>query len=101
MRTIRVPDDGRTYPLPPGLGPFPVAEVAGARHPHAWQVPMLQSEAMWIDSAAPTRYPFRIRIVAGSIDAASGAAVEIPAEGPPGSGFVDDPQGFVVIPRQR
>jgi hypothetical protein len=23
-RTLRVPDDGRTYPLPPGLGRFPV-----------------------------------------------------------------------------
>lgn len=23
-RTLRIPDDGRTYPLPPGLGMFPL-----------------------------------------------------------------------------
>src|SRR5919106_3331058 len=24
LRTLRVPEDGRTYPLPPGLGEFPI-----------------------------------------------------------------------------
>ena len=28
QRKLRIPDDGRTYPLPPGLGSFPVKEVA-------------------------------------------------------------------------
>ena len=28
MRTLRVPDDGKTYPLPAGLGRFPVHRVA-------------------------------------------------------------------------
>jgi len=27
MRTLRIPDDGRSYPLPPGLGAFPVRRV--------------------------------------------------------------------------
>jgi hypothetical protein len=27
LRTLRIPDDGKTYPLPPGLGRFPVRRV--------------------------------------------------------------------------
>jgi hypothetical protein len=27
QRTLRIPDDGHTYPLPPGLGQFPVRKV--------------------------------------------------------------------------
>ena len=27
QRTLRIPDDGGTYPLPPGLGDFPVFRV--------------------------------------------------------------------------
>lgn len=26
-RTLRIPDDGRTHPLPPGLGHFPIKHV--------------------------------------------------------------------------
>jgi hypothetical protein len=26
-RTLRIPDDGNTYPLPPGLGAFPIRKV--------------------------------------------------------------------------
>ncbi|HEU4477645.1 MAG TPA: hypothetical protein VFR80_03945, partial [Pyrinomonadaceae bacterium] len=28
QRTLRLPDDGKTYPLPPGLGAFPVLRVS-------------------------------------------------------------------------
>ena len=28
QRTLRIPDDGKTYPLPPGLGAFPVRRLA-------------------------------------------------------------------------
>ena len=27
QRTLRIPDDGNTYPLPPGLGSFPIYRV--------------------------------------------------------------------------
>ncbi len=27
QRTLRIPDDGKTYPLPPGLGEFPICKV--------------------------------------------------------------------------
>jgi hypothetical protein len=44
QRTLRIPDDGRAYPLPPGLGRFPILKVedylGAARHPsgaNAWR----------------------------------------------------------------
>jgi hypothetical protein len=39
QRTLRIPDDGREYPLPPGLGEFPVCRVAdyAGRVPEAWR----------------------------------------------------------------
>jgi hypothetical protein len=27
QRTLRIPDDGRDYPLPPGLGSFPLRHI--------------------------------------------------------------------------
>jgi hypothetical protein len=35
QRTLRIPDDDKTYPLPPGLGFFPLLHVDD----HAEQVP--------------------------------------------------------------
>ena len=39
QRTLRIPDDNRSYPLPPGLGSFPMKHVDdyadGA--PEAWR----------------------------------------------------------------
>ena len=41
QRTLRIPDDGNDYPLPPGLGPFPVRRVAdhAAKVPDSWREP--------------------------------------------------------------
>ena len=38
QRTLRIPDDGRDYPLPPGLGSFPVEHVDdhAAKVPPVW-----------------------------------------------------------------
>ena len=85
QRTLRIPDDGDEYPLPPGLGRFPVCHVDdfGDSVPKPWiehggvMLPMYQSEAMWLnfDTAFVARqgkYPFAIKIAAGKIDAVSG-----------------------------
>ncbi len=39
QRTLRIPDDNRSYPLPPGLGDFPLYRVDdhAARLPPAWR----------------------------------------------------------------
>ncbi len=65
QRTLRIPDDNRDYPLPAGLGRFPMAHMRdhAARVPDDWHehggvlLPMYQAEAMWIEFDYPL--PFR------------------------------------------
>jgi len=84
---LRVPDDGRTYPLPPGLGNFPLRHVDDFADavPPTWMrhggvmLPMYQSEALWISFQSNPiqgrgRYPFAVKIATGKINAVNGAA---------------------------
>ncbi|MEE2032438.1 hypothetical protein [Rhodococcus chondri] len=64
-RTVRVPDDGRSYPLPPSLGRFPLRVVEGGL-----VLPVWQSEACWIKF--DSRYPFLVKVGSGRIDAVTG-----------------------------
>jgi hypothetical protein len=78
QRTLRIPDDGRAYPLPPGLGRFPLRHVDdhADRVPERWirhggvLLPMYQSEALWI--RFHSSYPFAVKIATGKINAVSG-----------------------------
>jgi hypothetical protein len=100
QRTLRIPDDDREYPLPPGLGRFPVRHIDdyAARVPERWlshggvMLPMYQSEAMWLSFRSHDDYPFAVRIAAGKINAVTGEAwtKEMSA----------DPQDYVVVPDQ-
>jgi hypothetical protein len=105
QRTLRIPDDDETYPLPPGLGSFPLRHVDdfSERVPSRWLqrggviLPMYQSESMWIyfqSSYVDRRgqYPFAIKIAAGKVDAVSGELWS--------DGLRRDPQGYVVAPEQ-
>ena len=61
-RTLRIPDDDGRYPLPPGLGAFPICRVEdyADRVPDAWNefggvfIPMYQREAMWLSFGGRT-----------------------------------------------
>jgi hypothetical protein len=86
QRTLRIPDDGRSWPLPPGFGAFPLRHVDdfAARVPARWlerggvMMPMYQSEATWLrfasdfDDERGVAYPFALKIAAGKIDAVTG-----------------------------
>jgi hypothetical protein len=85
QRTLRIPDDDKTYPLPPGLGAFPTRHVDDFkdRIPARWKehggvmLPMYQSEAMWLNfSASSIRaqgpYPFAIKVATGKRSALTG-----------------------------
>src|SRR3712207_3544367 len=80
QRTLRIPDDGRDYPLPPGLGAFPRRHVDdfAARVPESWMrhggvmLPMYQSEAMWLRFSTPRGYPFAVKVAAGKLNAVTG-----------------------------
>ncbi|MFC1490629.1 hypothetical protein ACFL6K_05410 [Candidatus Latescibacterota bacterium] len=86
QRTLRIPDDGSDYPLPPGLGSFPMKHVDDYSDsvPAKWldhggvMLPMYQSEALWISidtdyiDEHEAEYPFAIKIATGKIDAVTG-----------------------------
>ena len=98
QRTLRIPDDNREYPLPPGLGQFPVDHVDDFANklPDTWRthggvfIPMYQSEALWINFSGD--YPCAVKIAAGKINAVSGGLWS--------NGLSDDPQDYAVIPEQ-
>jgi len=98
QRTLRIPDDNRSYPLPPGLGRFPLAHVDdfADRLPAAWKthggvfLPMYQAEAMWLHFGRG--YPCAIKIAAGKINAVTGKAWA--------NGLTATPQDYVVVPGQ-
>ena len=98
QRTLRIPDDNREYPLPPGFRQFPMQHVDDfdGNVPKKWQahggvfLPMYQSEAMWINFHGD--YPMAIKIAAGKIDAITGDDWK--------NDLTEDPQDYVVIPEQ-
>jgi hypothetical protein len=100
QRTLRIPDDGREYPLPPGLGVFPLLRVIdyAGRVPAQWSkersvfLPMYQREAMWLGfDAAPWR-PNAVKVGIGRINAVSGEQWNDALHG--------DPQDYLVCPPQ-
>ena len=70
QRTLRIPDNGRTYPLPPGLGRFPIYRVAdfADRVPPEWHehggvfIAMYQREALWLGFHAAAWKPILERL---------------------------------------
>lgn len=106
QRTLRVPDDRLEYPLPAGLGRFPLRHVDDFPRtvPRAWidhggvMLPMYQAEAMWINfdcryaHGHETAYPFAIKIATGKINAVTGK--------PWRGGINRQPQDYVVAPKQ-
>lgn len=79
-RTLRIPDDGRDYPLPPSVGQFPVRRVAdyADRVPAGWRehggvfLPMYQREAMWLNFRGAHWRPNAIKVAVGKVNALSG-----------------------------
>jgi hypothetical protein len=86
-RTLRVPDDGRVFPLPAGLGRFPLVEVEGEI-----ALPIHRHEAMWIGIAAAPWKPNALKVRAGGINAISG----LPDTGT----ALRNPQDYLVCPPQ-
>lgn len=98
QRTLRIPDDGRDYPLPAGLGRFPLRHVDDYVRtvPERWiehggvMLPMYQAEAMWLYFNG--RYPFAVKVAAGKINAVTGEEWR--------DGLHRDPQDYMVTPGQ-
>jgi hypothetical protein len=97
QRTLRIPDDGRHYPLPPGLGAFPLRRVDdhASRVPADWTahggvfLPMYQREAMWLSFSGAPR---ALQIGVGKVCAVSGGIF--------GADLRSKPQNYVVTGAQ-
>jgi hypothetical protein len=98
QRTLRIPDDDGDYPLPAGLGRFPLKHVDdfSQRVPEKWiehggiMLPMYQSEALWINFTS--EYPFAVKVAAGKIDAVTGGSWT--------NQLHRQPQDYLAVPRQ-
>ena len=98
QRTLRIPDDGKIYPLPAGFGRFPLRHMDDYKDtvPAPWierggvLMPMYQSEALWINFS--TDYPFAVKVAAGKINAVTGELWP--------TGLQADPQNYLVLPEQ-
>jgi len=106
QRTLRIPDDGSNYPLPPGLGRFPLRHIDdyGSRVPGDWLkrggvlLPMWQAEALWLNfqsdhvARRDTSYPFAIKVATGKVNAVTGELWK--------GGLSRNPQDYLVVPGQ-
>ena len=99
QRTLRIPEEGE-YPLPPGLGAFPLRRVDdyADQVPESWaergglMLPMYQREAMWISFTAPHWHPHAVAVGVGLVNAVSGEEWS--------DDLVEDPQSYLVVPDQ-
>ena len=100
-RTLRIPDDGKDYPLPPGLGNFPLRHLDdyARRLPESWLrrggaiFPMHRAEAMWIGlGLGYGDYPCAVKVAAGKICAVTGD--------PWADRLNTDPQDYLALPDQ-
>jgi hypothetical protein len=100
QRTLRIPDDGRVYPLPPGLGPLPVRRVSdyADRVPPSWVesggvfIPLYQREALWLGFEAAEWKPNAVKVAVGGVNAVSGETGD--------EGLTLRPQNYLVCPQQ-
>ena len=98
QRTLRLPDDGNTYPLPPGLGRFPLRSIGpyASRLPASWTsrggvlMPIHQAEALWL--RFHTGYGWALKVGTGLLNAVNARPWE--------PGLLRQPQSYVVLPEQ-
>src|SRR5687767_6478411 len=100
QRTLRIPDDGRQYPLPPGLGAFPLRRVEdyAGRVPPRWRerggvfIPVYQREALWLGFDGAEWKPNAVKVGVGGVNAVSGA--------PWDETLRQSPRDYIVCPQQ-
>lgn len=100
IRTLRIPDDGRAYPLPAGLGRFPVARIQDHRDRvlAEWRahggvmIPMYQREALWLHFGGTHHKPNAVKVGVGKVDALTGRPFTMELDG--------ERQNYLVAPQQ-
>jgi len=100
-RTLRVPEDGNDYPLPAGLGAFPIHRVEDYADtvPPRWLddggffIPLYQREALYIQFEGEEWCPTIAKVCVGQINAITGKSYSEKLSG--------HSQDYVVVPKQK
>ena len=100
QRTLRVPADGATYPLPPALGRLPVTAVetlgerapASLRERGSFLIPLHQREALWLAFDGAPWKPNAVQVGVGEVNAISAEPWDV--------GLRAEPQNYLVCPDQ-
>jgi hypothetical protein len=96
-RTLKIPDDGKVYPLPPSLGAFPLYKISDFVDtvPEEWRgkkgyfIPMYQSEAMWLNFSGSMN---ALIVNTSMINAITGKGISKTLDG--------EEQNYIVAPSQ-
>jgi hypothetical protein len=99
-RTLRIPDDGKEYPLPAGLGQFPLFSVknleeklpAAVRRVGGVVLPMYQREAMFIYFSQHRDSTCALKVSVGNVNAITGSTLN--------GGLDAKEQDYCVVPKQ-
>lgn len=100
-RTLRIPEDGKEYPLPAGLGELPIHRVEdyAEKVPKSWLqeggffIPLYQNEAIYLEFLGEYWHPTVAKICIGKINAITGKKYN--------ENFSSAYQDYVVIPKQK
>ncbi len=100
QRTLRIPEDDQTYPLPPSLGQFEIHRVEDfpEKMPAQWRqrggffIAMYQREALWLAFDGTEWKPNAVKVAVGGVNAISGTAWD--------DGLNANPQNYLVCPNQ-
>ncbi len=100
-RTLRIPEDGKDYPLPPGFSAFPICKVDDYtdKVPAHWLeeggffIPMHQRDALYLEFGGKDWRPVVAKIGVGKINAVTGD--------PWDEKIRKHKQDYVLIPEQK
>ncbi len=100
-RTLRIPEDGNTYPLPAGFGSLPIYRVSdyATKVPIKWLenggffIPLYQREALYLEFHGAEWRPTIAKVAVGMINAITGKKFDATLR--------DQSQDYVVIPNQQ
>ena len=100
-RTLRIPEDGREYPLPAGFGRLPILRVEDYpdRVPEKWLaeggfiIPLYQREALYLEFSGANWRPTIAKVAVGRVNAISGKDYDLVIR--------PHRQDYIVIPDQR
>ncbi|KAF7882880.1 hypothetical protein EAF00_011369 [Botryotinia globosa] len=108
-RTVRIPDDGKNYELPPNLGKFPIFSIDD----HAGKlpvdivrkggvfVPIRQREALWIKFHAYGASRFAVKVFVNGINAMSEERRHCEMKAGEPIAELDGKQDYLVVPGQE